>query len=165
MEIVRRLLRMCGGGEDRPLIGPEHLQPMAEIADVILPNVRCQLQVAAEERCAELGDEFLHGVTVIPEAVLAEAASEAALMPRPVRALMRKRGVIAFGIAKHLERRHLDVITADRVVGAIPTVAHVGAGGSEKGFYACIAGRSWRRSLDGRRHRHNLRLRDQSFYY
>lgn len=31
---------------------------MAEIADVILPNVRCQLQVAAEERCAELGDEF-----------------------------------------------------------------------------------------------------------
>ena len=33
MEIVRRLLRICGGGEDRPLIGLEHVQPMAEIAD------------------------------------------------------------------------------------------------------------------------------------
>jgi hypothetical protein len=60
-------------------------------------------------------------------------------MPRPVRALMRKRDVIAFGIVEHLERRHLDVITADRVVGAIPTVADVGAGCSEKRFGACIA--------------------------
>jgi hypothetical protein len=54
-------------------------------------------------------------------------------------AFMRQRGVIAFGIAERLERRHLHEIGADIVIRHVAAMADIGFGGGKKPFGALNA--------------------------
>src|ERR1700747_1632376 len=94
---IDRALRVRGGGEYRPLVVLQHLNPAGDIGGMVVANLRRQVEVGAQEGRAKLGDQLLHGVAFVTEALAPEFAREARGMPRPVHGLMTARGVVALG--------------------------------------------------------------------
>ena len=87
---------------------------------------------AREERGTELGDQLLAGIAFVAVALAPEVPAEALRMLGPVREFMRERRGVALGIAERLERRHLHIVGAFGVIGAVAAVADVGAGRGEE---------------------------------
>ncbi|KZX96629.1 hypothetical protein A3722_22840 [Sulfitobacter sp. HI0027] len=65
-------------------------QPAADIGGVVFASFERQPEISAEERSAQLGHEFFAGIAFVTEKLAAEVAVEAALVPRPMSAFMRK---------------------------------------------------------------------------
>jgi hypothetical protein len=90
-------------------------------------------EISAEECRTKFGHELFDRVRFIAEATR-EIAIEPALVPRPMRELVQERGVIRFGrsaglgASEALSVRYLNVIARSAVIGAVATVAYVGAG-------------------------------------
>ncbi len=106
---------------------------MADVGGVIVAGFKGESEVSGQEGAAHLGDQLFAGVAGIAEGLASEVAVEALGVTRPVRGLMGERRVVAFGIAKALEGRHLDVIGADGVVRHVAAVTDVCAGGGKEG--------------------------------
>ena len=94
---VNRLGSVRSGGEDRPLVVLEHLQPGLDIAGVVVANFGRDLQVGTKESRSQFGDQFFHCVAFIAPAFAAEFPVEAGFVPRPVRQLVGERGGVRFG--------------------------------------------------------------------
>lgn len=56
MQIINRLLRVTRGGEDRPLVVLEGLQPSGDVRGVVVPDLRDKLKIGTQESRAQLGD-------------------------------------------------------------------------------------------------------------
>jgi predicted GNAT superfamily acetyltransferase len=56
MQIIGGLLRMAGGGEDRPLIVLQDLQPRRDIGGVVVAGFRRDAKIGAEKRRANFSD-------------------------------------------------------------------------------------------------------------
>src|SRR6202035_4703626 len=124
---IRRALRVRCRAEYRPLVVLQHLDPRRDIGGVVFANLRREFEVGTKESGTELGDKLLDGVAFIAEPLAAEVAVKARRVARPVRSLMRERGVIALGVAEALERRHLHVVVRDAVVSHRPALSDGGA--------------------------------------
>ena len=74
-------MRMGRRAENSPLFVLQHLQPVVEIAGVVLPRRRRDSQVAAQERGPDLGHEFFSGIGGITPAFLTEVTIK--VMPKP----------------------------------------------------------------------------------
>lgn len=136
---------MSGGGEDGPLVVLQHLSPMGNVGRMIVTRFRRQVEVGAKERCAKFRNELFHGTTLIAKPLAAKVSSKTLLVPRPVGALMGKRRIIAFPVAKSLERRHLHEIAAHVVVSAATAMLDESGVGLQEGnapfgLSACIIG-------------------------
>lgn len=81
-----------------------------------------KLQVSTQKRRPKFGNEFLHRVSVAPEAMATELAVQSAFVSGPMRVFGGWSRIVAVCISKALERRHLDRICGDAVEGAIPAV-------------------------------------------
>ena len=71
MQVINRLAGVRCGGENRPLVVFEDLQPIVDVAGVVLANLRRDLQIGTEKRGAKLGDQLLECVAFIPPIVSA----------------------------------------------------------------------------------------------
>jgi len=85
VQVVGGPLRVAGGAEDEPLVVLQHLEPVADVGGVILPDVRGDAEVGRQEGGTEFGDKFLAGVAFVAPCFPAEVAVEALRVPRPVR--------------------------------------------------------------------------------
>ena len=56
MQIIGGLLRMAGGGEDRPRIVLQDLQPRRDIGGVVVAGFRRDAKIGAEKRRANFSD-------------------------------------------------------------------------------------------------------------
>ncbi len=128
MEEIHRALGMGCGGEDRPLVPAQELEPVSQVGGVILARLGRDAEIRAQEGSAQLGDEFLAGVARVAEALPAEVAVEAARMLGPVRQLVRLGGGIALGVTERLGRGQLDEVRTGSVVGQVPAVTDDGTG-------------------------------------
>ena len=87
-----------------------------------------QFQVGTQESRTQLCNEFLSSIALVSPALAAKVSVKALLVLRPMRQFVRQRRIVAFGVLKCLERRHLHVIRLLRVIGTVPAVADVGLG-------------------------------------
>jgi hypothetical protein len=86
------------------------------------------LQIRAEERRTELGNQLLPGIAFIAPFHPAHIAIEAGRMFCPVGELMRQRGGMTFGIDERLEGWHLHVIRTLGIEGAISAMPDFSTG-------------------------------------
>lgn len=68
MEIGDRLLRLAGSGEEGALIALQHAQPGLNVSGMIAARFGFQLQIRAQERRSQFGDQFFHGIPGVAEA-------------------------------------------------------------------------------------------------
>lgn len=92
-------VRSCFGGlggrrENRLGIGLQKRQPLREILRVVGPRFLRDLQLCAQERCADFSHELLGGIGLIAEA-LAEFTVKPVFRTRPVCQLVNERGVVS----------------------------------------------------------------------
>ena len=128
VEKIRGALRVGGCAEDGAFVFLQHVEPVPEIGGVVVPDLRRDAEVGAQESGSQLRYQFLAGVTLVAETLRAEIAVKAALVPRPVRQFMQGGGVIALLVPEGLEGRKLDGVTRGRVKGAVAAVVDGGAG-------------------------------------
>ena len=132
VEVFDGRLGVGGGLEDGAAVLLQHAEPVAEIGSVVVARLRRDTEVTAQERGPDLGDQFFTGITCVAELPMPEVPVEAGRVFRPVRQLVCQRRVIALGIRKGREGRHLYVIGIGGVVRPIPAVANVGTGVGEE---------------------------------
>src|SRR5271156_1753473 len=94
------------GGDHRSVVSSQHFQPGCDIGCVIFARFQGKLQVGAQKRSPEFGNQFLDRVTFAPEAMPAEVTVEPGLAARPVSTLMSKGCIVAVRILETLEWRH-----------------------------------------------------------
>ena len=110
------------GGEDRLLVGFEDGKPGREILRVIGAGLVGDLKIGAEEDGSEFGDQLLHRIGLVAEAV-SELAIAAVLAAGPVAKLMAQRGKVRFrwrarrGANEGLAWRQVDAVRRRTVVG------------------------------------------------
>ena len=75
-EIIRGPLRVGGGLKDRPLVVLQDLEPGRNIGGVVVPDVRGNAKVSAQERRAELGDQFFPGIPLIANMLAPKVARQ-----------------------------------------------------------------------------------------
>lgn len=92
---------------------------MLDIGGVLVARFRRQFEVGTKEGRAKLGNEFFHGVPFVTPTLTAKVAIKARRVLRPVRGFMAERGVKGSGVLKALDGRHLHVIAARAVKGAV----------------------------------------------
>lgn len=97
MQIIGGTLGMGGGGEDRPFVVLQDLQPALNIGGMVFARLGGQGEVSTEERRAQLGDQFLAGIAFVAPAVPAKVTGKAGLMLRPVGEFMRQGRIIGLG--------------------------------------------------------------------
>ena len=112
-----------GGGEHCSVVSSQHFQPGCDIGRVIFARFQSKLQIGAQERGPEFGNQFLDSVTFAPEAMPAEVTVEPGLAACPVGAFMGKGRVVTVRILETLEWRHLDRIGGDAVKRTISAVS------------------------------------------
>jgi hypothetical protein len=61
VEIIGGLLRMAGGGEDRPLVVLQDFELGRDIGGVVVARLRRDPKIGTQEGCADFRDELLHG--------------------------------------------------------------------------------------------------------
>jgi hypothetical protein len=128
-----------GGGEDGLLVGLQDAQPAIEILSVIRTRRVGDPQIGAQESGTELGNQFLHGVGAIAEA-LAELAIAAGFSARPVNELMQLGRGVSFGWGagrradKRLAQVQLNAVGGGAVIGAVAAVVHDCPGLGDEGF-------------------------------
>ncbi len=76
-------LRLGGGGEDRPLVGFQHGEPVGEIGGVILARLRGEVEIGGQESRAQFCDQLLEGIGPVGETP-AELPVEAGPVSCPV---------------------------------------------------------------------------------
>src|SRR5271166_3531898 len=128
------------GGEYCSVVSSQHFQPGCDIGCVIFARFQGKLQVGAQERGPEFGNQFLDSVTFASEAMPAEVTVKPGLAARPMRTFMGKRRIVAIRVLETLEWRHLDRIGGDAVKRAIPAVSDGGSQGCEELFRVLDAG-------------------------
>ena len=111
-QVIRRLLRLRGGDEHRPLVALQHLQPRRDVTRVLQPAIEPAMR--RQEGGAQLGDQLLHGVGRFPEAP-SELAPEPGGCTRPVTQLMQRRAVVRRRIGEGLPCRQVDQVIGWRV--------------------------------------------------
>lgn len=62
MQEIGRFLSHGRRLEDRSLVVSQHFEPVRNVVRVVRSRCESDLQVGAQERCAEFGDQFLAGV-------------------------------------------------------------------------------------------------------
>src|SRR6185437_1420915 len=102
-EIVRCLRGPIRGGKERALVGFEKINPSGDVARVA--HVAIKPKFCTQERCPELGNQFLRRVLVRAEAI-AQIAIKPGLVPAPMRQLMESGAVELIGTLERLEGRH-----------------------------------------------------------
>ena len=116
-------LCVSGGGEHCSVVSSQDSQPGCDIGRMIFAGLKIKLQVGAQERGPEFGDQFFDRVTFAPKAMPAEVTVEPGLAACPVGAFMGKRRVITVSVLEALEWRHLDRIGGDTVERSISAVS------------------------------------------
>ena len=71
MQIIGGLLRVAGGGENRPLVVLQDLQPRRDIGGVVVAGFRRDAKIGAEKRRADFGNKLLHRIARIGETLAA----------------------------------------------------------------------------------------------
>ena len=112
-----------GGGEHCSIVSSQYFQPGCDIGRMIFARFQSKLQVGAQERSPEFGNQFLDRVTFAPEAMPAEVTVEPGLAARPVSTFMGKGRIVAVRILETLEWRHLDRIGGNAVKRTISAVS------------------------------------------
>jgi hypothetical protein len=77
-------LCVSGGGEHCSVVSSQDFQPGCDIGCVIFTRFQSKLQVGAQERCPEFGNQLLDRVPFATEAMPAEVAVEPGLAACPV---------------------------------------------------------------------------------
>src|SRR5258708_6857633 len=116
-------LCMSGGGEHCSIVSSQDFQPGCDIGRMIFAGLKRKLQIGAQERGPEFGNQFLDRVTFAPEAMPAEVTVEPGLAACPVGTFMGKRRVITVRVLETLEWRHLDHIAGNAVKRPISDVS------------------------------------------
>jgi len=127
VQILGCALRVGRGGEDRPAVRSQDLQPDGEVLGVVRSGFEGDSQVGAQERGAQLRDELLGGVRFIPEA-LSELAGQPARVRCPMGCFVEEGRVKRRSVAERLERRELNEVSRGRVVGSRASVSDGGTG-------------------------------------
>ena len=78
MQVVRCLLRMRGGGKDRPLVFLQHLQPALNVGGMIGARLRRQPEIGAKKRRAQFGNQLFPRIAFIAPALAPEFAARGA---------------------------------------------------------------------------------------
>src|SRR5271154_6693661 len=120
------------GGEHCSVVSSQHFQPGCDIGCVIFARFQSKLQVGAQERGPEFGNQFLERVTFAPEAMPAEVTVEPGLAARPMRAFMGKSCVVTIRVLEAFEWRHLDHIGGDAVKRTISAMSDSCSQGCEE---------------------------------
>jgi hypothetical protein len=79
---------MTGGGDNRPLVVLQNLEPGPDISRVILAGLRRQIQVCRQEGRTKLGNKLLHGIALVAPTFAPEVPVQARGVPSPVSTLM-----------------------------------------------------------------------------
>lgn len=103
-------LCVSGSGEHCSVISSQHFQPRCDVGRMMFARSQGKLQIGAQERSPEFGNQFLDRVTFAPEAMPAEVAVEPGLAACPMSALVGKGRVVTICVLETLEWRHLDRI-------------------------------------------------------
>ena len=101
----------------------QYFQPGCDIGCVILAGLKSKLQIGAQERGPEVGNQFLDSVTFAPEAMSAKITVEPGLAACPVGAFVGKRRVITVRVLETLEWRHLDRVSCDAIKRTISAMS------------------------------------------
>jgi len=125
-------LCVSGGGEHSSIVRSQHFQPSCDVGRMIFARFQGKLQVGAQKRSPEFGNQFLDRVTFASEAMPAEVTVEPGLAARPMSALMCKGRVVAVRVLETLEWRHLDHIGGDAVKSTISAVSDSCSQGCEE---------------------------------
>ena len=136
VEIIGSALRMASGAEYRAAVMLEDFEPGGDVGSIFLARLKSDLQVGAQERGTQLGDQFLGAIAGIAPALAAKIAVKARGVLGRVNQFMQDRAVVTLGIAESLEGRHLHVVEFLRVVGAVAAVLSRSPRGSDEGFGA-----------------------------
>jgi hypothetical protein len=88
------------GGEHCSIVSSQDFQPGCDIGRMIFARFQGKLQVGAQKRSPEFGNQFLDRVTFAPEAMPAEVTVEPGLAARPVSTFMGKRRIVAIRVWK-----------------------------------------------------------------
>ena len=64
VEEVHCPLRLAGGGENRPIVILQDLQPVGDVTGVVFTRLERQVQIRADEGGAQLGYQFLDGISL-----------------------------------------------------------------------------------------------------
>ena len=122
------------GGEHCSIVSSQYFQPGCDIGGMIFARFQGKLQVGAQKRSPEFGNQFLDRVTFAPEAMPAEVSVEPGLAARPVSTFMSKGCIVAVRILETLEWRHLDHIVSNAVKRTISSVTDGCSQGCEELF-------------------------------
>src|SRR6202167_5855189 len=116
------------GGQHCSIVSSQYFQPGCDIGGMIFARFQGKLQVGAQKRSPEFGNQFLDRVAFAPEAMPAEVTVEPGLAACPMSARMGKgrRGTVC--VLEPLDWRHLDRVGANAVE---PTVSSVPDGCSQ----------------------------------
>ena len=130
--------KFCGalcvgrGGEHCSIVSSQYFQPGCDIGRMIFARFQGKLQVGAQKRGPEFGNQFLDRVTFAPEAMPAEVTVEPGLAARPMSTFMGKGRIVAVRILETLEWRHLDHIGGNAVKRTISAVSDSCSQGCEE---------------------------------
>lgn len=123
-EKIRCALGVGRCAENGPLIVLQNGQPVADIGRMILAGLQRKIEVGGQERRAQLGDKFFHGVAFIAEPLASEVTVEPGRVASPVRRLMCQYGIVAFSVAKRFKNGHLNMVGTDVVVRLSAAMAY-----------------------------------------
>ncbi len=131
-------LRVGSGSENGLVVVLQDLQPARDVAGVIVTLGQGDLEVSTEERSPQLGNQLFLRIALIAETLTAKVAGKAAVVPVPVRHLVREGSVVAFGVTEGLELRHVDAVERGDVASAVSAVVDLRASGLKEASAASI---------------------------
>ena len=112
MQKICCLLSVRSGGDDRPFVVLQDLEPALYVCRMIIARLRRQRQIGAKKGRAKFGDQFLAGVTFIAPLLASEFTIQPFRVPCPVRELVRQSRIVGFGATEAFKGWHLHMITA-----------------------------------------------------
>ena len=94
--------------------------------------------MGAQKRRTDLGDQFLRCIGIVTKS-FSQFTVTPTLSGSPMGMFMGQRGVVRETVPERLKRRHLDMVTRERIERLIPTMANISAYSAKECFSVCDA--------------------------
>jgi hypothetical protein len=89
VEVIDRLLSMCGRAKDGTPVIREQGQPGGDVRCMVLSHLGRDVKLGTEESTCQLSDQLLAGIAFVTPAPAAKTAVQPGRVPRPVGRFVR----------------------------------------------------------------------------